>query len=51
MFNNNNKEACTCYIDTANNVRKVIHTVLFIEEEKRELEDKIVEDIYRIFTQ
>ena len=51
MLNHNNKEPCTCYTDAANNVRQVRHTVIFTEEEKRELEDKIVEDLYRIFTQ
>lgn len=50
MLRNKNSEACSCYTDAANNVRQVKHTVMFTETEKRELEDKIVEDLYRIFT-
>lgn len=47
---NTDNGACTYYIDTANNKRTVTHTTIFTKEEKRELEDKIVEDLYRIFT-
>lgn len=38
------------YIDRKDKTHKVIHSVIFTDEEKRELEDKIVEDLYRIFT-
>ena len=50
MVSNKNTNACSCYTDAANNVRQVKHTVIFTTAEKRELEDKIVEDLYRIFT-
>ena len=38
------------YSDCKSNTHKVKHSVIFTEKEKRELEDKIVEDLYRIFT-
>ena len=49
MSDDTTKEACSSYTDSANKVRRVRHTVIFTEQEKRELEDKIVEDLYRIF--
>ena len=42
--------AQSSYTDQKDRIHKVIHSVIFTEEEKRELEDKIVEDLYRIFT-
>ena len=43
-------ENYTVYTDTSNKVKKVKHSVIFNSEEKRELEERIVEDLYRIFT-
>lgn len=40
----------TEYIDCKKNIHTVKHSVIFAEKEKWELEDKIVEDLYRIFT-
>lgn len=37
------------YRDCKSNVHTVKHSVIFSETDKRELEDKIVENLYRIF--
>lgn len=38
------------YTDIKNNTRKITHTTLYSAEEKQELENKIVEELYKIFT-
>lgn len=41
----------TEYTDLKNETKKVAHKkAIFTDAEKRELEDKIAEDLYRIFT-
>lgn len=49
--NINTKEIGTTeYHDINENCYPVKHSVIFTEAEKRELEDKIAEDLYQIFT-
>lgn len=38
------------YVDIANNVRKVKHTSVLSDEEKRKIESKIAEDLIKIFS-
>lgn len=38
------------YTDISNNVKEVKHSVIFNDTERREIEEKITEDLYRIFT-
>lgn len=38
------------YTDISNNVKEVKHSVIFNDTERREIEERIVEDLYRIFT-
>ena len=38
------------YTDTKEHTHKVIHSVIFTDEEKRDLEEKIADDLYQIFT-
>ncbi len=45
-----NTENDTQYTDISNKVKRVKHSVIFTDSEKRELEERIVEDLYRIFT-
>lgn len=51
---NSNKKVRTVgtseYRDCKSNIHTIKHSVIFTEAEKRELEEKIVEDLYRIFT-
>ena len=47
MYHN---DECDSFRDVANNIRYVRHSTVFTEEERAELEEKIAEDLYRIFT-
>ena len=38
------------YTDISNNVKEVKHSIILKDAEKREIEERIVEDLYRIFT-
>ena len=38
------------FTDISNNVKEVKHSVILNDAEKRELEEKIVDELYRIFT-
>ena len=38
------------YVDISNSVKEVKHSVVFDDAEKREREEQIVEELYRIFT-
>ena len=40
----------TNYTDVSNNIKEVKHSVILNVEEKKELEEKIVDELYRIFT-
>ena len=40
----------TTYTDISNKIKEVKHSVVFNDEQKRELEEQIVEELYRIFT-
>jgi len=40
----------TNYTDISNNIKEVKHSVVFNTEQKREIEEQIVEELYRIFT-
>lgn len=43
-------EKITEYKDCKDNTHTVTHRVILTDADKRELEDKIVDDLYRIFT-
>ena len=45
-----NTEHHTEYTDISNKVRKVKHSVVLSYEQQKELEEKIVDELYRIFT-
>lgn len=38
------------FTDISNKVKEVKHSVILNDAEKRELEEKIVDELYRIFT-
>jgi len=38
------------FTDISNNVKEVKHSVVFNAERRKELEEQIVEELYRIFT-
>lgn len=38
------------YTDISNRIREVKHSVVFDAEQRKELEEQIVEELYRIFT-
>lgn len=40
----------TEFTDSHANTHKVKHSIIFTDCEKRELEDKIADELYRIFT-
>ena len=40
----------TNYTDISNNTKEVKHSVVFNAEQRKELEEQIVEELYRIFT-
>ena len=40
----------TKYTNVSNKTKEVTHSVVFNAEEKKELEEQIVEELYRIFT-
>ncbi|MCI5971043.1 MAG: hypothetical protein SOW78_02870 [Clostridia bacterium] len=40
----------TNYTDISNNIKEVKHSVVFNAEQRKELEEQIVEELYRIFT-
>ena len=40
----------TNYTDVSNNIKEVKHSVILNVEEKKELEEQIVDELYRIFT-
>lgn len=37
------------YIDSSNNIKQVRHSTIINEEERKEIEEQIVEELYRIF--
>ena len=41
---------CAKYTDLSNKTRNVKHSVVLSTEERKEIEEKIVEELYRIFT-
>lgn len=42
--------ALSKYTDISNNIKEVKHSVIFNDAQKKELEEQIVEELYRIFT-
>lgn len=46
----NNTDYCENYTDISNKTRNVKHSVVLSTEERKEIEEKIVEELYRIFT-
>lgn len=38
------------FIDSKNKEHQVVHSIIFTDEEKRDLEEKIAEDLFNIFT-
>ena len=40
----------TKYTDISNNTKEVKHSVVFNAEQNKELEEQIVEELYKIFT-
>lgn len=40
----------TNYTDISNKIKEVKHSVVFNAEQRKELEEQIVEELYRIFT-
>ena len=40
----------TKYTDISNKTKKVKHSVVLNDEQKKELEEQIVEELYKIFT-
>lgn len=46
MYHN---DECNSFKDIANNIRYVRHSKVFTQGEQAELEEKIAEDLYRIF--
>ena len=40
----------TNYTDISNKIKEVKHSVVFNAEQRKELEEEIVEQLYRIFT-
>lgn len=40
----------TYYTDISNKIKEVKHSVVFNAEQRKELEEQIVEELYRIFT-
>lgn len=47
---NTNTGHYTHYTDISNKIKKVKHSVVFNAEQRKELEEQIVEELYRIFT-
>ena len=45
-----NTEYHTNYTDISNKIKEVKHSVVFNTKERTELEEQIVEELYRIFT-
>ena len=45
-----NIEGCTEYSDIADNIKEVKHSVMLSAEDRKEMEERIVEELYRIFT-
>lgn len=45
-----NTEEISSYTDISNNVRAIKHSTIVNSENKKELEERIVEEIYRVFT-
>ena len=40
----------TKYTDISNKIREVKHSVVFNTEQRKELEEQVVDELYRIFT-
>lgn len=47
---NTNEIGVSEFVDSKKRSHTVKHSVIFTDSEKRELEEKIAEDLYRIFT-
>ncbi len=47
---NTNEVGVSEFIDSKNRSHTVKHSVILTDFERKELEDRIVEDLYRIFT-
>lgn len=45
-----NTENISNYTDIGNNIRLVKHSTIINSENKKELEERIVNEIYRVFT-
>ena len=50
-MNNDNTFSTTEYTDLRGNTHKIQQSTIFTQEEKRELEERIADELYRIFTQ
>lgn len=38
------------FVDSKNREHPVVHSIIFTDEEKRDLEERIAEDLFKIFT-
>lgn len=47
---NTNEVGVSKFVDSKNRSHTVKHSIILTDTEKRELEDRIAEDLYRIFT-
>ena len=47
---NTNEVGVSEFVDSKNRSHIVKHSIILTDSEKRELEDRIAEDLYRIFT-
>ena len=41
---------CTEYSDIADNIKEVKHSVILSVEDRKEIEERIIEELYKIFT-
>lgn len=46
----NDAKYITSYTDMSNKTKEVRHSVVLNNEERKEIEERIVEELYRIFT-
>lgn len=46
----NDDQYSTSYTDLSNKTKKVKHSVVLNDEQRKEIEERIVEELYRIFT-
>ena len=46
----NDDQYSASYTDLSNKTKKVKHSVVLNDEQRKEIEERIVEELYRIFT-